>query len=386
MIRHVARAGSLAAVSSLLLAASCIQAQASQVVPAAHGWQLVKVLGTNANNLDPASGDATTSALAASGPDNAWSLWENCNWPCNGGTTPITERWNGHRWSAVPASELAGMTAPVAVTTSSATDTWLFSWYQKAPAYALHWNGTAWSRHSLPTWVVRFNLSGTVEVQTADFGHGNVWVFSLGDGSFKKTVPFAAHLVKGQWRKSFMPIIPNDVDAQSPGNIWAVGTNPNLDGKPILTHWNGRKWRTMPLPTRWPGAPAGGVLGTSASSLWLGWYKGQVEWLLHWNGRTWSRVSLPKGFDGYPLISDGRGGMWLGGASLKGTRRPFLHYYRGKWNLWLLPTIKGLESNSVQEMMLVPGTTSVWAIGHGYEWVKSEKTSLNRGTIWRFTP
>ncbi len=51
-----------------------------------------------------------------------------------------------------------------------------------------------------------------------------------------------------------------------------------------------------------------------------------------------------------------------------------------------MPTTTGLTSNGVAEMALIPGTTGVWAIGHGYEWVKSQKSWLNRGTIWRFNP
>ncbi len=386
MIKRFARIGTVALTSALVIAAGSSHVLAAS---AAHkpAWQLVRVLGTNVNNLDPTGGSSITSALAVTGPANAWSLWDTCNWPCSGATTPVVEHWNGHRWGAVPHRELAGMTAPVAVTASSSNDAWLFSFYQKGPAYALHWNGASWTRRSVPAWVVRFNLSGEVDVQVADFGHGNVWVFSLGENTFKKVVPFAAHLVRGHWRKAYLPAIPGDVDAESAGNIWAVGSSANLNGKLVLMHWNGSKWRTQPLPTRWAGAPAGGLLGTSAHDLWLNWYHGQADSLLHWTGGRWSRVTLPAGFAGYPLVSDGRGGLWLAGIGPKPKfRRPFLHYYQGHWTLWRLPTTTGLQSNSVEEMALIPGTTSVWAIGHGYEWVKSQKTSLNRGTIWRFNP
>ena len=386
-MRNAARAGSLALAlalpSMLVLAAGSSQAYAA---PArAPHWQLVRVLGKNANNLDPVGGSSSTSALAVTGPANAWSLWDNCNWPCNGSTTPIVEHWNGHRWGAVPPSELTGMTAPVAVTASSRSDAWLFSFYQKGPAYALHWNGVSWTRRKVPVWVVRPNLSGEVNVQAADFGHGNVWVFSLGDDTFKKVVPFAAHLVRGRWRKATLPLIPDVVDAESPGNVWAIGTSASLSGKPALMHWNGSKWHTMNLPTRWPGAPTFSLVGASAHNLWLGWYRGRVWSLLHWNGRTWSRTALPNGWQDDPMVSDGRGGLWLAGIGPKPKfRRPFLHFYRGHWTMWRMPTMTGLTSNSVAEMALIPGTTRVWAIGHGYEWVKSQNSSLNRGTIWRF--
>jgi hypothetical protein len=63
------------------------------------------------------------------------------------------------------------------------------------------------------------------------------------------------------------------------------GTNPGGASSPTAEHWNGRRWRAVPLPDRLGGF----IIAASASSphsVWAVSYFG--TYVVHWNGRAWT--------------------------------------------------------------------------------------------------
>jgi hypothetical protein len=356
------------------------QAAAPAAATAAHGWRLTEVYGRGAANIDAAG-------LTVASRDSAWSIWDQCTWPCESGVTNVVRHWNGHVWTAIPASELHGMSDQF-MAASSASDAWMFGYFPGQRYYgALHWNGKTWSKRSVPDWLIYANGSGAADVYTADFGPNDLWLFSLGGYVGQKTA-YAAHYENGHWTKSYLPDIPDAAAAISSRSIWLLGqSKPEVSptGPTYLLHWNGRRWSRSAFPRQRSAGLPEGLLATGPNDMWTTWVPAKASvapYLLHWTGRDWARVAFPKGGTGAPATGDGAGGLWLNGlATSKARVQLFLHWSAGHWRLWPVPQ-KGWQPGNVDYLALIPGTTSVWATGNVYG--PGGGTTLNRGTVWRF--
>jgi hypothetical protein len=377
-------------------AAGLLPAQAQ--AGASAGWRLSQVIGAPSGETDPATSNPGDSDIAAGGPRSAWSLWHTCKMPCSTVVTYLAHS-NGRRWSRVPASEIAGLNAgaPAAVAASSATDAWVLGGARigrHEPAW--HWNGSSWRTLQVPTWVVRGNLAGGADVQTADFNSRDLWVFSLGDMSFKPERAFAARYERGRWRKSFLPAVPAAVSAVSADDIWALGFADPAGHQALLMHWDGRSWNTRRIPKQHLPAKTTGFFQAFAAAgpkdVWLSWQtitglQGAVtKYLLRWTVRGWSKVHLPAGDSIYGLMSaDGRGGLWAAGNGPKpGYPARFFHWVGGRWTTYRVPVGAKVQNGGPQDLVRIPGTRTMLAIGHGY--VPYKGNSDNIGLIWVYRP
>lgn len=161
-----------------------------------------------------------TSIVATSGSD-AWSGWANAG-PT--GAPAVVEHWNGSAWRPVPVPSglVDHVIDPLAVGASSARDMWVFSGtIADPPPVALRWNGTAWRLQQLPRWVIRVSPDPADEfnAQTAVFGPGNVWVFSIGDNGTGRPDHLAARYNGRAWIKVPLPAVPDEVSALAPNDI-----------------------------------------------------------------------------------------------------------------------------------------------------------------------
>ncbi len=367
-----------------------VQATPAQAVttPAAttSGWKLSSVLGSGSANIDP----VWPGGIAAPSRDSAWSVWNGCISPCTGNPPPVVLHWNGRRWTPIPASDLHGLTAQ-AVTASSADDAWLFGSFpgQKAGTSttgALHWNGTTWSKRSIPDWLLKANGSGLTDLYLADFGRSGMWVFSLG-GYLGEKAAFAGHYRRGHWTKVRLPDVPDSAVATSASNVWVVGQVLPTPSRDVLMHWNGKRWNTTRVPRQAVAGYPGGMVATGPRDLWLPWYPtkaGAREYLLHWAGGRWTKVRLPSGAQGWPEASDGAGGFWgTGFAAGKKRVQLFVHWRLGRWTISRVPN-GTYQPGNVDEFALIGGTRSVWATGNVFG--PASGGSNNRGTIWRYKP
>ncbi len=381
MVKLPARSCAVIAASLLCLSAGLSPAQARSA--AVHGWRLTEVYGSGAANIDP----PMYGGLAVTGRHSAWSFFGGCTWPCDpGNPVTVVRHWNGQRWIAVPAADLHGL-SPYIVTASSATDAWLFGYFPTGKDVGvLHWNGHHWSRQLAPAWVIRINGSGEASLYAADFGPRNVWMFSQGGYIGQKTA-FAAHYQNGHWTKSYLPDVPNFTAAVSSTDIWSIGTPLSGKGTEVLMHWNGHRWTTSNLPKQRNDGYAYGLTATGPDDLWQVWapFKAGVStYLLHYTGARWVKVKFPASGSGTPQTGDGTGGLWLSGFA-PGHKRVqlFLHLSKGHWTTSKTPNT-GYSPGNVDELALIPGTRSVWAIGNVYG--PGGGTTLNRGAIWRYNP
>jgi hypothetical protein len=212
-------------------------------------------------------------------------------------------------------------------------------------------------------------------------------VFSL-DSSIGQKVAFAAHYQNGRWIKSYLPGVPFEAAALSSNDIWVVGQTLNSKGSLIVMRWNGHRWQTSAFPKqRLAGDPVG-LTATSPHDLWVTWAPSKSRtrgYLLHWSGKGWARVNFPSSGAGSLVATDGHGGLWVAGYG-PAPRHSwlFLHWSAGRWTTWKVPLEAGEQPGNVSELALMPGTRSLWAIGHIFG--PGGGTVLNRVAIWRYDP
>jgi hypothetical protein len=84
----------------------------------------------------------------------------------------------------------------------------------------------------------------------------------------------------------------------------------------------------------------------------------------HWNGTRWRSIPVPVTVSGIDTIrQDGHGGIWLLADAKGGDLAQYwYHYSDGGWTRQLVPTPRGYNT-TLFGMAWIPGTTSIWAVG-----------------------
>ena len=368
--RFVRRALTLAGVAGLTLAAtlpasaSAASATAGAANPAVTpGWRVVKTLG-------PFDGDGQPLISATSAAD-AWYTWSALG--TNGKDQSYVLHWTGSTWQSVPvpASLTSYVQENVALGVVSAQNVWLFSDNQYPVTTVLRWNGHYWYKQAIPKWVTFMNLSGTVSEQVAAFSASNLWVFSEGQDKFANPDHYAARYNGHSWSKVTLPVLPSQVSAVSPTDIWVLGRNLSNLNASLLAHWNGTKWSTLALPSvkvaKGDFDQVAGLTAFGAGSVWavnyltVGSAGAVATYLLHWNGKVWSRVYLK-----YPssyassITADGHGGIWMIAAGL-GPAYQWRFYHRTATGKWAENVVGASNKVNLLGTAWIPGTSSLWA-------------------------
>jgi hypothetical protein len=305
------------------------------------GWRVVQTIGPAKSNL--------SGLLTADSAKDAWSVW-------TGPRPALVERWTGSAWIRVPLPGRldANVASAVAMGASSASDFWLFDTYRTIAA--LRWTGSTWRLQPVPSWVLRRDSTGTVNATSAVFSPRNVWVFSLGAGTY------AAHYNGHTWTKVKLPAAPLDVSAPAPDDIWALGPAINF-----VMHWNGKKWGTIGLPLlplpKGATVSYSNVTATGPKDAWL--FRTisfpsrlPVTAIMHWNGTSWTTVASPADIVG-SMAPDGNGGLWADGIDINpGGFWLLYHLVAGHWTEYTPP---GVDIHSPTPLTHIPGTRSLWA-------------------------
>jgi hypothetical protein len=356
--RLTARAATVTAAAAAVLAAVALPAPAAT----SPGWRVVQALGS------PDSFGTYWQGAAVSGRANAWAAGTDTQ-------SLVTEHWNGSAWQPIaPPPGFSGITSGgvnvFAVGTSSATNTWLFpqvSIGSRNVMYALRWNGSAWAKYALST---RNSVLSTAVVSPA-----NVWAFGEKPGSPSSLgygPPWALHFNGKAWHRVTVPAVPTAVSTVSGSDIWALGPGTRTY---LAMHWNGRKWRSMKPPVP---APVKSFAWVPADIVALGpadvWVEEVVSVsrsgtlgppgvaLLHWNGKRWAApVKDTADYFTAGIARDGRGGLWLPAFTSSG-KNLIVHYLAGHWSQQAVPAPPG-DTGQIGEFAWIPGTASAWAIG-----------------------
>src|SRR4029077_20648048 len=148
------------------------------------------------------------------------------------------------------------------------------------------------------------------------------------------------------------------VAVTSAGNAWAVGST--FDGasdRTLILHWNGRTWARMASPNLAASGRNNGLSAVGASSGRDAWAVGTYDGgsflkplILHWNGRTWASVPGPGGTAGDDqllgvYVISGRN-AWAVGLRIAGAERTGLirHWNGQKGRRASAPSIGGSQS------------------------------------------
>ena len=266
---------------------------------------------------------------AAISPRNVWAVgWANGR----KGLRPLIEHWNGTTWRIMPSPTLPGMTPRglahlAGVAAVSARNIWAVGDYTpensaRHRTLVLHWNGKKWKQIPSPHPGVRLpgsRLSGVTAVSAR-----NVWVvgtyFRAAQNGHRSDQTLVLHWNGKHWRqvRSTNPGGDRQFDALygvaaiGGKNIWAVGTYSNHGLRlPLVEHWNGHSWQTVPAPSPCPHSSAQPLTDLAAlapDDIWAagagtgpdpcdsGGDPASQALAEHWDGRAWSvspRVNPP---------------------------------------------------------------------------------------------
>lgn len=293
--------------------------------------------------------------------------------------------WNGSRWSqkAGPAV-LSGTSASVSPgpMAMSAASLWVFPTLSAATnrVYAARLTSGHWT-----TW----RLPGALRIDgAATFGDSEVWAFGEavlppGWRGLQNGPTYAERFNGRRWRRVSLPGVPLSVQALSRNDIWAYGptnrTASAADQRFVAMHWNGHRWRTLPIPRiratngklMWPS----GLAVLKHDSLWIteefhcanpgscnpAQPPGMI--LAHWDGRKWIRVLDRPSYQLAAPEPDGHRGLWIEAMTVKNPRWAYLHYAHGRLRVSFPPSSASGTPANVSPPIPIPGTNSAWATG-----------------------
>jgi hypothetical protein len=335
--------------------------------------------------------------LTASGPSNAWILGIHCANQCLA-VNWVLDHWNGTAWQSValPKPYRTGSTLLGSVATASSGRTWLFGASAKQPGTALMWTGKSWG----PT--VRLPASPGIFAAIA-VGASQAWAFGAYGNTGEIGAPYAAHYAGGTWKQVKVPLVAtlgSHASVTPVGDIWVAGEDPKTVAAKTMV-FNGKTWRTVPLPTSGPfrhGMDTSGIAAVSATNAWVlvGAYGTSADptlYLLHWTGKSWRQVKVP-----YPgivggvhndLALDGRGGVWMvltrpvGTGSKMTIHQDLVHYANGAWSRVAAPVSPGYFLADLT-LAAIPGTRSLWGVGAEVSTTKPSGTA--RMLILKYGP
>lgn len=287
---------------------------------------------------------------------------------------PVVMRWRGGTWTTVEVPGRLGLHSLRVVAASGSDDVWVFGAAGVAAgseSRAARWDGRQWTL----AWRERNSLVDAAAVA----GPGDVWVAGQRPGGDGTCRSFLRHHTAAGWSAVALPslVCVHAMHALSPRDVWAVGEG---RGRPVTLHWDGQRWRTVPLPPAVAG-PTGELRGLAAQSPTQLWAVGRTGRMgsvvgplaVRWDGHRWVSVVGSDVVGKFAhAAADGHGGIFVSAFSASGDDLVF-HYDGRKWS-----SEHVASGHSITGLAVIPGTSQVVAVGvccEGYD----EDTS---GKIW----
>jgi hypothetical protein len=222
-------------------------------------------------------------AISAVSPNDIWAVGYTDTISGAHYILPLALHWDGTAWMVVPTPATRGAFF-LAVKAIASDDVWAVGEKHgsahalTSTTYILHWDGTLWSVVPSPNGPAAINaLSGVSGVASND-----VWAVGYTGASFTDNGAFALH-----WDGTAWTIVPTAgtsggdplyaVVAVTSHNVWAVGT---LGGAPLTEQWNGTAWSVVPTPPVEPGAGLTAISASRKRALWASGFQGSDELFL----------------------------------------------------------------------------------------------------------
>jgi hypothetical protein len=223
----------------------------------------------------PGPGQAPTSyllaAVTALSASDVWAVGEHGCENIGCGEWPLTEHYNGHTWTQIPALKPLSNADLFGVAGLNSTHVWAVgSNDSNETPVILGWGGKAWHLVTAPSPGTDGILYGVTARSSK-----SIWAV----GSYRRTAhritrPLILHRVGGVWK-----LVPSPskghlsqltaVAATSAGNVWAVGDYLSSAGieRTLIEHFDGSSWSIQPSPNTTPfGNTLLGVAARSATT------------------------------------------------------------------------------------------------------------------------
>jgi hypothetical protein len=234
------------------------------------------------------------------------------------------------------------------------------------------WNGRRW--RTVPVGLGKIagaRLDGLAVASATD-----AWAVGEAQSATKPGLrPVIEHWNGRRWQLMVNPPVPpmtalNSVSVAADGEAWAVGTPFINTGRGVILHWTGHAWVTASAPKTGGSVLLDGVTAVSPGNVWAvgsasadgGPY---LPYALRWNGRRWAVVAVPHPGEGNQswgfesVTSIGHGDLVaVGSAGSATVGRALYGTWNGRgWSLSTGPHITQLNAVSFD------GRNATWAVG-----------------------
>lgn len=262
---------------------------------------------TQVTSPDGTAPNSELTAVDALSPTDIWAVGQTdygrIDYPAT-----LIEHWDGQAWSTVPAAPNLkwAMQTFTGVTAISANNVWAVGYglVDEEAGYlplTQHWNGQTWKGVAVPHGD-RFNNYYQRGVDATS--GSDIWAVGDQELTYRHETTRIEHRTGGPWGTVDAPspgigegTFVYGVSAQSPSDVWAVGTFKNATSfRALVLHWNGSSWQqvTAPSPGGRNDTRLTSVSATSASDSWaVGYFDNGAQKkpvIEHWDGTAWTVV------------------------------------------------------------------------------------------------
>jgi hypothetical protein len=289
---------SAAALAISMTAFSAASASAASASAATGGWRTVP------GPAVAAGASANLTAVAMASPSRGWASGFTLA-SQNAPFEPLLAAWNGRRWRTIRVrlgSGIAGRLDGLAAV--SPGNAWAvgtaYPSRNSAQPLILHWNGRRWVRSPAAA-VPGFGYAELLGVTA----HGAADAWAVGEAQSATTSelrPVIEHWNGRRWRLVANPKVPpmtalSSVTVAADGEAWAVGTPFTDTGRAVILHWTKHAWVTSATPLTGGAVLMNGVAAVSSGNVWAVGSDSAAggpfrPYALHWNGRRWALVTV----------------------------------------------------------------------------------------------
>ena len=225
-------------------------------------------------------------------------------WGGTSPSTPFTMHWDGTAWKMRKTPNPDGAATLSDVTVLRDGTAWAVGQtYDTSRPFRLFWNGRRWERVEGPR-----NEPATASLAEVDArGPNDVWVVGSADGK-----ALVEHWNGVRWRKVAFPDVDTNESLRTLAvvprsrKVWVGGSySGSVTQAPLAAMWTGKKWRVSTVPNPAPQASIQAFGVVASDDIWgIGYQTGLPNtwgtFASHWNGSAWATEETPHPSTGFP--------------------------------------------------------------------------------------
>jgi len=307
-------------------------------------------------------------------------------WAVGGNGNGIIERYNGTRWSVVPSPDLltggntwAILSGVDSVGSGTAFAVGRTTGPSSGAAVALRWNGSVWSRLTVP----RAAGANTSFTSVKAFSASDVWAVGTTSTS-SVAMTLAMHYNGSSWTSTPTPSpgTRNNwvtaVDGTATNDVWAVGYSLNLPygnriRQSMILHWNGTAWSQLPSPNN-GSTFLYDVAPVSRTDAWAVGNNAAGAFVTRWNGTSWNTVAAPPLSNLQGVTARSSTDVCVAGGDAAGA--PAVAHWNGNsWSVTHVSVTGGVGSPGLTAVTVTDATTE-WAVGYQADGTTGQSASI----------